>query len=105
MSWWAGFAAILNRDYGITKPWLWHGLIRGPEGYSRGVATTDRIPDDYRGLTEAGGLLDRSERGKLALTGRGAKEFLDGQVTNAVEDLEPGQGAYAAFLTPKGKML
>ena len=69
------------------------------------MATTDRIADDYRALTEACGLLDRSERGKLALTGPGAKEFLDGQVTNAVETLEPGQGAYAALLTPKGKML
>ena len=69
------------------------------------MATTDRIADDYRALTEACGLLDRSERGKLALTGSGAKEFLDGQVTNAVEELEPGQGAYAAFLTAKGKML
>jgi len=51
------------------------------------------------------GLLDRSERGKLALTGEDRKAFLNGQVTNDVEALEPGQGCYAAFLTPKGKML
>jgi folate-binding protein YgfZ len=51
------------------------------------------------------GLYDRSERGKLALTGAGAKEFLQGQVTNDVESLTPGTGCYAAFLTPKGKML
>jgi tRNA-modifying protein YgfZ len=69
------------------------------------VAATDRTVADYRVLTHACGLLDRSERGKLALTGAGAKEFLDGQVTNAVEALNPGQGAYAAFLSPKGKML
>jgi folate-binding protein YgfZ len=69
------------------------------------VAATDRTVADYRVLTEACGLLDRSERGKLALTGAGAKEFLEGQVTNAVETLDTGQGAYAAFLSPKGKML
>jgi folate-binding protein YgfZ len=69
------------------------------------VAATDRTVADYRVLTEACGLLDRSERGKLALTGTGAKEFLEGQVTNAVEALSSGQGAYAAFLSPKGKML
>jgi tRNA-modifying protein YgfZ len=69
------------------------------------VATTDRTVADYRVLTEACGLLDRSERGKLALSGAGAKEFLDGQVTNAVEALNSGQGVYAAFLSPKGKML
>ena len=60
---------------------------------------------EYRTITEACGLLDRSERGKLALSGAGAKEFLQGQVSNDVEALSPGSGCYAAFLTPKGKML
>ena len=55
--------------------------------------------------TEAPGLLDRSERGKLALVGPAAKEFLGGQVTNDIEGLTPGSGCYAAFLTNKGKML
>jgi tRNA-modifying protein YgfZ len=50
-------------------------------------------------------VVDRSERGKLALTGREAKDFLQGQVTNDILGLEPGRGCYAAFLTPKGKML
>src|SRR4051795_2044941 len=50
-------------------------------------------------------LLDRSERGKLALTGTDAKAFLAGQVTNDVEALTPGHGVYAALLTHKGKML
>jgi folate-binding protein YgfZ len=50
-------------------------------------------------------VIDRSERGKLALTGTDAKSFLQGQVTNDVESLVPGRGCYAAFLTPKGKML
>src|SRR5947208_6484013 len=50
------------------------------------------------------GVLDRSERGKLALTGADAKSFLAGQVTNDVEALTPGHGCYAALLTPKGKM-
>ena len=70
------------------------------------VAATDTTLDaEYRALTEGCGLLDRSERGKLALTGSGAKEFLAGQVTNDTEALTPGAGCYAAFLTPKGKML
>jgi folate-binding protein YgfZ len=55
-------------------------------------------------LRDGCGLLDRSQRGKLALTGAGAAEFLNGQVTNDVERLEPGDGCYAAFLTHKGKM-
>jgi tRNA-modifying protein YgfZ len=60
---------------------------------------------EYRTVTEACGLLDRSERGKLALTGSEAKSFLQGQVTNDIEALSAGHGCYAAFLTPKGKML
>jgi folate-binding protein YgfZ len=60
---------------------------------------------EYLAIVESCGLLDRSERGKLALTGAGAKEFLQGQLSNDVESLSPGTGCYAAFLTPKGKML
>jgi folate-binding protein YgfZ len=66
---------------------------------------TDSLAADYRLLTEQVGLVDRSERGKLALTGPEAREFLHGQVTQEIEALEPGHGCYAAFLTPKGKML
>jgi folate-binding protein YgfZ len=60
---------------------------------------------DTHVLTDSCGLVDRSERGKLALSGPEAKTFLHGQVTNDIEGLEPGRGCYAAFLTHKGKML
>ena len=63
------------------------------------IATTD-----YERLTDSAGLVDRSGRGKLLLTGAEAAEFLQGQVTNDVEGLSPGQGCYAALLTHKGKM-
>ena len=65
----------------------------------------DTRDEAYRALVEGCALVDRSERGKLALTGPEAKEFLQGQVTNDVEALVPGEGCYAAFLTHKGKML
>src|SRR5919199_6984695 len=69
------------------------------------AAATDTLAAEHRVLTQACGLLDRSERGRLALTGPEAKAFLQGQVTNDVEGLQPGTGCYAAFLTHKGKML
>jgi tRNA-modifying protein YgfZ len=71
------------------------------------VATTDtdRLHAEYEALVAGCGLVDRSQRGKLALTGPGAAEFLDGQVTNELAGLRPGEGRYAAFLTHKGKML
>jgi folate-binding protein YgfZ len=70
------------------------------------VAATDTtgLAAEYATLTERCGLVDRSERGKLALTGPGAVEFLNGQVTNELVGLQPGEGRYAAFLTHKGKM-
>jgi tRNA-modifying protein YgfZ len=69
------------------------------------MTSIDTLAADYRAITEACGLVDRSERGKLALTGAEAATFLQGQVSNDVERLVPGTGCYAAFLTPKGKML
>jgi folate-binding protein YgfZ len=73
--------------------------------YPHLMSSLTTATDEYRAVTEALGLLDRSERGKLALTGTEAKSFLQGQVTNDTESLTPGTGCYAAFLTPKGKML
>jgi folate-binding protein YgfZ len=69
------------------------------------MASLDVSVSEYQAITEGCGLVDRSERGKLALAGSDAKGFLQGQVSNDVEGLTPGTGCYAAFLTPKGKML
>src|SRR5687768_4976550 len=49
-------------------------------------------------------IVDRSSRGRVRLRGTEAAEFLQGQVTNDVEALAPGQGCYAALLNHKGKM-
>jgi folate-binding protein YgfZ len=69
------------------------------------MAVAELLAHEYEVLATSCGLIDRSERGKLALTGPDAKEMLTGQVTQDVLGLEPGTGAYAAFLTHKGKML
>ena len=69
------------------------------------MSSVASLEADYTAITQACGVLDRSDRGKLALTGADARPFLQGQVTNDVESLVPGSGCYAAFLTPKGKML
>ena len=60
---------------------------------------------DYQRLRESAGLVDRTGRGVLLLTGAEAAEYLQGQVTNDVEALQPGQGCYAALLTHKGKVV
>ena len=78
---------------------------RPPGGTLKRVAATDVLTHERQVLDTGCGLIDSSERGKLALTGADAKSFLNGQVTNDVEALDAGQGCYAAFLTHKGKML
>jgi folate-binding protein YgfZ len=69
------------------------------------MAATDVTAAELDAITHGAALVDHSERGKLALTGAQAAEFLNGQLTNDVEALSPGEGLYAAFLTPNGKML
>jgi folate-binding protein YgfZ len=58
---------------------------------------------EYELLTSSAALVERVGRGKLLLRGDEAVDFLQGQVTNDVEALEPGQGCYAALLNHKGK--
>jgi folate-binding protein YgfZ len=58
----------------------------------------------YRQLREECGLLERSTRGKLLVTGPDAAEYLQGQLTNDIEALEPGEGQYAVLLDRKGHM-
>jgi tRNA-modifying protein YgfZ len=67
-------------------------------------AATVELDAQYRQLREECGLLDRSGRGKLLVTGPDAAEFLQGQLTNDVEALAPGEGCYAALLDRKGHM-
>ena len=69
------------------------------------MSAVNTATSEHVAIAEGAGLVDRSERGKLALTGADAKEFLAGQVTNDVVGLEAGDGCYAALLTPKGRML
>jgi folate-binding protein YgfZ len=69
------------------------------------AATTSPLDAAYRAVTQGAGLLDRSEQGKIALSGPQAKAVLNGQVSNDVEALAAGHGLYAALLTNKGKML
>ena len=56
-------------------------------------------------MREGAGLLDRSERGKLSVSGAEAAEYLQGQLTNDIEALEPDQGCYAALLDRKGHVV
>jgi folate-binding protein YgfZ len=67
-------------------------------------AATVELDAQYRQLREECGLLDRSDRGKLMVSGAEAAEYLQGQLTNDIEALGPGEGQYAALLDRKGHL-
>lgn len=61
------------------------------------------LDTEYRQLREECGLL-RRQRTAIAVTGTDAAEFLQGQVTNDVEQIETGSGCYALLLDRKGRI-
>ena len=67
-------------------------------------AATIELDGQYRVLREGAGVVDRSGRGKLLARGPEAADYLQGQLTNDLEALEPGGGCYAALLDRKGHM-
>src|SRR5690606_9257880 len=72
----------------------------------RSVARSYGDPDgEYGSLRNGALLVDRSARHRLQMRGAKAAELLTGLVTNDILALTPGQGCYAAALTPKGKLV
>jgi folate-binding protein YgfZ len=63
------------------------------------------ITEGYVAATASVALVDRSERGKLAVSGPEAAAFLDSLLSNDIAGLEAGSGVDATLLTHKGRML
>jgi tRNA-modifying protein YgfZ len=61
--------------------------------------------EHYDALRTRAGLLDRSQHGRLQLTGADRRAYLQGLLTNDIAALDAGQGCYAALLTPQGRMI
>src|SRR5579883_2939952 len=59
----------------------------------------------YKAARESAALVEQDWYGILQLTGSECVTWLQGMVTNDVQKLQPGQGCYAAHLTPQGKIV
>ena len=59
----------------------------------------------YRALREAVGYVDLSARGKIFAAGEDRVRLLHAMTTNHIQQLQPGQGCYAFFLTAQGRVL
>jgi len=65
-------------------------------------ATLPELDAQYRQLREEAGIVERPGRGVIAVSGPDAAEYLQGQLTNDIEALEPGAGCRAELLDRKG---
>ena len=63
------------------------------------------ILTQYRIIAAGAGWIDKGGRGRLRFDGADALRFLQALLTNDVAGLAVGQGAYAAYLTPQGRMI
>jgi len=60
---------------------------------------------EYRAAASAAAICDMSHRALIELTGADRAGWLNNLVTNAVRDLQPGDGIYAFALNIKGRIL
>ncbi len=61
--------------------------------------------EGYRAVHASGGVVRRTDRRVLAVSGADRGAWLQGLVTNDVAALAEGESRYAAYLTPQGRMI
>ena len=65
-----------------------------------------RISEDaYQAARHHAAFIERFDRGRIVVTGGDRATYLQGLLTNDIAALKPGEGCYAAYLTPQGRMI
>jgi len=59
----------------------------------------------YQAAHERVAVLDRSDRGRIVVSGNDRATYLQGLFTNDIAALRPGTGCYTAYLTAQGRMI
>jgi folate-binding protein YgfZ len=59
----------------------------------------------YQAARRRAAFMERSARGRLLVSGRDRASYLQGLLTNDTVALKTGEGCYAAYLTPQGRMI
>jgi folate-binding protein YgfZ len=62
-------------------------------------------PDPYAVALERAIIADRSPRGIIGVKGRDRQTLLHNLLTNDIAGLRSGEGCYAAYLTPQGRLI
>src|SRR5882672_3941794 len=65
-----------------------------------------RISEDaYQAARRHAAFIERFDRGRIVVSGRDRATYLQGLLTNDITALKSGDGCYAAYLTPQGRMI
>jgi folate-binding protein YgfZ len=59
----------------------------------------------YESARRSAALFDRTAVGWIVVSGKDRASYLHGLLTNDIAILKPGEGCYAAYLTPQGRMI
>jgi folate-binding protein YgfZ len=63
------------------------------------------VSNGYQALQSGAALLNLASRGRIYATGDDRARLLHALTTNHIQQLKPGEGAYAFFLTAQGRIL
>ena len=71
------------------------------------VSTASRAggASGYDAARRGAAFFDRADRGLIVVSGQDRASYLHGLLTNDIATLRAGQGCYAAYLTPQGRMI
>ncbi len=61
--------------------------------------------EGYQAALSSGAIVQRSDRGVLAVSGADRVSWMQGLLTNDVDHLAEGASRYSAYLTPQGRMI
>ena len=59
----------------------------------------------YHSARRRAAFIERSDRGRIVVSGPDRASYLQGLLTNDIAALTAGRGCYAAYLTPQGRMI
>jgi len=59
----------------------------------------------YQSARQQSAAIERLERGRIVVSGADRASYLQGLLTNDIVALKAGEGCYAAYLTPQGRMI
>jgi aminomethyltransferase len=68
------------------------------------VAHYASLEAEHTALRQTAGLLDLSYHGRICLTGKDRQGYLNGQASNNIKALRPGQGCYTTILNVQGRI-